>query len=90
MILLRAVAETLRELAADPRHLSAEIGFIAVLHSWGRTFTIIAYPLHRAGLGRNTTSTTASACRRTAEFLWPTCRRDMGRHSTKGARQAIQ
>lgn len=34
-ILFRAVAETLRRLAADPRHL-AEIGFIAVLHSWGR------------------------------------------------------
>ncbi|PDT00546.1 IS91 family transposase [Rhizobium chutanense] len=35
-ILFRAVAETLRKLAADPRHLGAEIGFIAVLHSWGQ------------------------------------------------------
>lgn len=35
-ILFRAVAETLRRLAADPRHLEAEIGFIAVLHSWGQ------------------------------------------------------
>jgi len=35
-ILFRAVAETLRRLAADPRHLGAEIGFIAVLHSWGQ------------------------------------------------------
>ncbi|MGZ2433747.1 hypothetical protein ACVITL_004742 [Rhizobium pisi] len=36
-VLFRAVAETLRELAADPRHLGAEIGFITVLHSWGET-----------------------------------------------------
>ncbi len=35
-ILFRAVAETLRKLAADPRHLGAEIGFIAALHSWGQ------------------------------------------------------
>ncbi|WP_327207523.1 IS91 family transposase [Rhizobium johnstonii] len=35
-ILFRAIAETLRKLAADPRHLGAEIGFIAVLHSWGQ------------------------------------------------------
>ena len=35
-ILFRAVAETLRRLAADPRHLGAEIGLIAVLHSWGQ------------------------------------------------------
>jgi hypothetical protein len=35
-ILFRAVAETLRKLAADPRHLGAEIDFIAVLHSWGQ------------------------------------------------------
>lgn len=35
-ILFRAVAETLRRIAADPRHLGAEIGFIAVLHSWGQ------------------------------------------------------
>lgn len=35
-ILFRAVAETLQRLAADPRHLGAEIGFIAVLHSWGQ------------------------------------------------------
>lgn len=32
-ILFRAAAETLRIIAADPRHLGAEIGFIAVLHS---------------------------------------------------------
>src|SRR5208283_4679500 len=32
----RAVSETLRTIAADPAHLGAEIGFLAVLHSWGQ------------------------------------------------------
>jgi hypothetical protein len=36
-ILFRAAAATLRTIAADPRHLGAEIGFIAVLHTWGQT-----------------------------------------------------
>jgi hypothetical protein len=35
-ILFRAVAETLRTIAADPKHLGAEIGFLAILHSWGQ------------------------------------------------------
>jgi hypothetical protein len=36
-ILFRATAETLRTIAADPQHLGAEIGFFAVLPSWGQT-----------------------------------------------------
>lgn len=36
-ILFRAAAETLRTIAADPKHLGAEIGFFAVLHTWGST-----------------------------------------------------
>ena len=35
-ILFRTTAETLRTIAADPQHLGAEIGFFAVLHSWGQ------------------------------------------------------
>ena len=35
-ILFRAVSETLRRIAADPEHLGAEIGFLAVLHTWGQ------------------------------------------------------
>jgi predicted Zn-ribbon and HTH transcriptional regulator len=35
-ILFRAAAETLKELGRDPRHLGAEIGFIAILHTWGQ------------------------------------------------------
>src|SRR6516225_4569175 len=35
-ILFRTAAETLRTIAADPQHLGAEIGFFAVLHTWGQ------------------------------------------------------
>ncbi len=35
-ILFKAATETLRTIAADPKHLGAEIGLIAVLHSWGQ------------------------------------------------------
>ena len=35
-LLFRAVAETLTEIAADPRHLGARIGFWAVLHTWSQ------------------------------------------------------
>jgi hypothetical protein len=57
-ILFRAAAETLRRIAADPRHLGADIGFIGMLSIPGartcsttRTFTA---------------SFRAAACRRTA------------------------
>ena len=36
-ILFRAAAEALRDIAADPRHLGAEIGAVAVLHTWGQS-----------------------------------------------------
>jgi hypothetical protein len=36
-ILFRAASETLRTIAADPKHLGAQIGFFAVLHTWGQT-----------------------------------------------------
>jgi Putative transposase/Transposase zinc-binding domain len=35
-ILFRTAAETLRTIAADPKHLGAEIGFLTVLHTWGQ------------------------------------------------------
>ena len=38
-ILFRAASETLRTIAADPKHLGAEIGFLGVLHSWGQSLT---------------------------------------------------
>ena len=36
-ILFRAVSQTLLEIAADPKRLGAEIGFLAVLHTWTQT-----------------------------------------------------
>jgi hypothetical protein len=35
-LLFRAASETLQQVAADPDHLGAEIGFLAVLHTWGQ------------------------------------------------------
>jgi Putative transposase/Transposase zinc-binding domain len=35
-ILFAAAAETLRIIAADPKHLGAQIGLVAVLHTWGQ------------------------------------------------------
>jgi hypothetical protein len=35
-LLFRASAETLLEIAADPKHLGADIGFMTVLHTWGQ------------------------------------------------------
>jgi len=38
-ILFDAVAETLKTIGTDPRHLGGELGFIAILHTWGQTLT---------------------------------------------------
>ena len=36
-LLFDASAETLVEVAADSKHLGAEIGFLSILHTWGQT-----------------------------------------------------
>jgi hypothetical protein len=36
-ILFATAAKTLRSIAVDPKHLGAEIGFLAVLHTWSQT-----------------------------------------------------
>ncbi len=36
-LLFATAADTLKTIAADPQHLGADIGFIAVLHTWGQT-----------------------------------------------------
>jgi hypothetical protein len=38
-LLFRATAETLQSIAADPKHLGAQIGFFCILHTWGQTLT---------------------------------------------------
>jgi hypothetical protein len=35
-LLFRTVAETLLEIARDPKHLGADIGFFGILHTWGQ------------------------------------------------------
>jgi hypothetical protein len=41
-LLFRAAQETLQQVAADPKHLGADIGFLAVLHTW--TQTLLHHP----------------------------------------------
>ena len=38
-LLFKVTAETLRTIGADPRHLGANLGFTAVLHTWGSAMT---------------------------------------------------
>lgn len=49
-LLFEASAATLLEVAADPKHLGAEIGFLSVRQTWGRTYSpiptfIVLYPV---------------------------------------------
>jgi ribosomal protein L37AE/L43A len=39
-LLMQAAAKTLLEVAADPKHLGAEVGVLAVLHTWGQNLTL--------------------------------------------------
>jgi hypothetical protein len=39
-LLMRAAAETLLEVAANPIHLGAEVGVLAVLHTWGQNLML--------------------------------------------------
>ena len=39
-LLLRTSAATLLEIAADPEHLGADIGFFSVLHTWGQNLML--------------------------------------------------
>ena len=39
-LLMRAAAQTLLEVAANPKHLGAEVGVLAVLHTWGQSLAL--------------------------------------------------
>jgi hypothetical protein len=39
-LLMRAAARTLLEVAANPKHLGAEVGVLAVLHTWGQNLAL--------------------------------------------------
>jgi hypothetical protein len=41
-LLFTASAATLLEIAADPKHLGAEIGLLSILHPWGQN--LLAHP----------------------------------------------
>ena len=63
-LLFAAAADTLKTIAADPKHLGADIGFIAVLHTWGQT--LVHHPhLHCVipGGGLSPDGTTWIGCR---------------------------
>jgi hypothetical protein len=47
-VLFRAVRETLQTIAADPKHLGAQIGFFAVLHTWGQNLLQNPHSRYRA------------------------------------------
>jgi len=60
-LLFKASAETLKELATDPKYLGADIGFISILHTWGQTLTLHPHihmivpgvQIHLAGTEKN-------------------------------------
>jgi hypothetical protein len=39
-VLFDAVAQTLLQVAANPKHLGARIGFLAILHTWGQNLSL--------------------------------------------------
>ena len=39
-VLFEAAAQTLLEVAANPKHLGARIGFLAILHTWGQNLSL--------------------------------------------------
>ena len=61
-LLFRTSAETLLEVARDPRLLGAEIGFFSVLHSWSQQFRT-----HRDDLGLHQFDSPASGRPRTSQ-----------------------
>jgi hypothetical protein len=69
-ILFKAASETLLQIAADPKHLGARIGFLAVLHTWGQNLHDHPH-LHCAvpGGGISDDDSRWIGCRR--QFLFP-------------------
>jgi hypothetical protein len=90
-LLLRASAETLLEVARDPRHLGAEIGFFSVLHTWNQKLELhphVHCVVPAGGLSLDHTHWVQSRCR----FFLPI--RVLGRvfrgKFVAGLRQAFQ
>lgn len=69
-ILFRAASETLLTIAADPKRLGAEIGFLAVLHTWGQNLHLHPH-LHCVvpGGGISPDGARWISCRKSSFFL---------------------
>lgn len=61
--LMFAAAQTIREVAANPKHLGAEVGLLLVLHTWGQT---LSYHPHVHGI--------ATGGGLTPDRQWRSCR----------------
>lgn len=65
-LLFRASSETLLEVAANPKHLGAEIGFLGVLHTWGQMLghhPHVHYVVPAGGFDRDRTRWIRPRCR---------------------------
>ena len=70
-LLFRAAQETLREVAADPKHLGAQVGLLAVLHTWGQDLHYHPH-LHVVATGGGLASDAAGTG--TTPTRWVACR----------------
>jgi hypothetical protein len=61
--LMSAAAQTIREVAANPKHLGAEVGLLLVLHTWGQS---LSYHPHVHGI--------ATGGGLTPDGQWRSCR----------------
>jgi hypothetical protein len=69
-MLFRAAADTLLEVAADPKHLGAQLGFLGVLHTWGQN--LLHHPhVHFVVPGGGITSDQSNWKRCKAGFFLP-------------------
>jgi Putative transposase/Transposase zinc-binding domain len=70
-LLFDAASQAVRELAADPKHLGAQVGLTAVLHTWGQTLCLHPH-LHVMATGGGL------SCNRRGEIdeapCWRSCR----------------
>jgi hypothetical protein len=69
-LLFSAAAQTLKTIAGDPKHLGAQIGFTAVLHTWGQK--VLFHPhLHCVVTGGGLGNSGGSWVRGREHFLLP-------------------
>ncbi|MCA1670657.1 MAG: IS91 family transposase [Actinobacteria bacterium] len=72
-LLFDAAAQTLLEVAANPRHLGARIGFLSILHTWGQNLCL--HPHVHCVVPGGGLSLDGSSGLATGESRWVACRR---------------